>query len=190
METKSLPSEWLKKEDGELLGDLFQAVGSYLHASGGIQHSTLRREAVLALPRWLRALFLTTTLDAEVYNGGFVQYLSNRNAILMDEALEDLKWIGAEGRAGIVSQVVPLIHQLRREHPVLLKYETTPLDLTDEEKKLLNDCWWNVEENYEAKFDALADEYYKVAENTPFQQSLIDRCRKNPEECGVPANMI
>jgi hypothetical protein len=78
--------------------------------------------------------------------------------------------------------------ELRKEHPVLIAVEAEK-ELNDNERSLLNDCWDAFEQRYEATFDSLATEYYRVAGEEPLFDALLERMRARPAEFMIPAEM-
>jgi pullulanase/glycogen debranching enzyme len=189
MNTVPITERWLVKSDDDLLYDLVQATFRFLYDQGCYARDGQRTAAtVRSLPQGLRALLLATIVESEVHNGGFTQYLSNRNAINIDEAISDLKWLGAAKRAEIVAQIREMIVELRKEHPVLIAVEAEK-ELNDNERSLLNDCWDAFEQRYEATFDSLATEYYRVAGEEPLFDALLERMRARPAEFMIPAEM-
>lgn len=93
------------------------------------------------------ALLALYTLEAEVHNGGFVQYFGNTGGAEAATALQTLQEIGAVGAAGLLARAMELVPA---------PYEET-----------LSDAQWDRLETERTGLGALDDEFYALEEDLP-----------------------
>lgn len=109
-----------------------------------------------------RYLFAMIWLDAEVCNGGFVQFFDNSTGIVWEDAYKGYKVIGAEKLYVLMEKVIEIFG--------------TPS--FDREKR------WDVLENggdeLFNKLDECADDYYKVMDE--LEGKIVSWIKENPEK--------
>ncbi|MBC9914082.1 DMP19 family protein [Chitinophaga varians] len=65
---------------------------------------------VTALPLQLRVVYLIEVLDAQVFNGGFHQYFSNRYGMFALSTIDALRTIGAAEKSSLLEKAYTLVN--------------------------------------------------------------------------------
>ena len=104
---------------------------------------------VCALPIGLRMIFTTIVLQDEVDNGGLDQFFQNPSGQFANEALEDLKRIGATKHAKILHDAI-LLHkhdEIIGSKTPTRKSHDRPLSYSEGRMSELDDLFYNCKEN-------------------------------------------
>jgi hypothetical protein len=111
-ETLPAPSEFTAQiladtSDAELPQMVYDFVCTRFGATGAYNGGNDSfRQSLLRLPRGLRVVFTTYSLDGEIYNGGVRQLFTNSSGTYLNEMLEDCRLIGATRRAAALKKAM------------------------------------------------------------------------------------
>jgi hypothetical protein len=129
------------------------------------------------LPRGLRMIYTLSILEAEVYNGGFVQFIENARGEYTTEALEDCRLIGADKKAELLKKALAsfaeweaALRAARERDPTMGRAEWEKVAKTIDEE------FWPV-------YEVLDPAYYALEDDEPIFALAERYIRQHPEEC-------
>ena len=156
---KNLTVEILRSiSDDEILDFLWHYMLGLTQESGcGRLDGPSEREVLSAVPAGLRASYVLTILDGEIYNGGFAQWFANSGGVLSFETIEALVLIGAERHTELCLQAIRVCEQ----------------SVKNPECRL-----WELPELEEAD-----DAYYQIQRAESFWPRFVRFIREHPEAC-------
>src|SRR4029077_18316158 len=88
--------------DRDLCDWLFDCVCTGFRETGAYNAHGAALEAMMTLPRGLRAVYSLCVLNGEVFNGGIGQYFTNSNGLLAPETVNACRMVGARKHAEIL----------------------------------------------------------------------------------------
>ena len=165
------------------LGDLLHSYVAEVLAEHGCDmlEGPTDSEVLESMPRCLRAVYTLSTLDFEVTNGGFYQWLTNSSGMLTQETLDDLVLIGATVHVELLNHVIQLNRELESKHACFRRRWESPEPTFDRSE--VDACWTDIEENYESHFDSLSHDYYQLQDDDSFWPRLVRFVREHSTEC-------
>lgn len=147
--------------------DLSHAVFMWLLPDESDYASTL--DEVMKYNPGMRAVYLISTLDGEVLNGGFNQYFYNKGTVLAEETILSLRHIGEDKRADILQQALSAHSAVHQRH----EQAKNAGSAKDQLQAFSETC----QDNPLRTFDG---PYYKAGPD--IWQSLAQYIRSHPEE--------
>ncbi len=138
-------------------------------------------DVLAKLPRPIRVAYTLISLDTQVNNGGFWQFFTNSSGQIVDEALEDLRLIGATDHIPIVEAAIAINHELESKYPSYAnRFERPEPEPTDEEEQAF---WTDVEGNCESELDKLASKFYLMEHEDSKWNYFKTYIRDHVSEC-------
>lgn len=165
-----------RASDDELCDVLDQVVCAWFSNGGAYSGPDRKRRRNILfdkLPRGLRVAHNLTSLESEVYNGGFVQYFGNSSGRFAGETLEDCRLVGAVRKAALLRRAMTL-H--KTGHAAIEKSckvsEADPFTLDEDS-----------DDDPESEMDRLASAYYALENAEPIYGLVAAYVLAHPEKC-------
>jgi hypothetical protein len=147
--------------DGAMADGLYRLAAEIV-CPGGVWEEEQAR--ILGLPPVLRTAYTLILMDSEVFNGGLMQWLTNRSGRLVALTLEDLRRIEAKPWVHLIQAVSQLNDELAAKHPEWAeRFEELRPAVCGESSA----CDADIENNYEPELTRVTREYFKLADSVP-----------------------